>query len=155
KSGYDIVVPSMSFFAKQVEGGLYQPIPKAKLANYKNLDANLMKRLARFDPDNTYGVPYMWGTVGIAFNVGMIDKRVANAPKDSWRLLFDPSVVSRFKDCGVALVDDAEAVIESALIYLGREPDSEKVEDLNAAIDVIAKIQPYVRYFQSTSYVDD
>jgi putrescine transport system substrate-binding protein len=155
KSGYDVVVPSMSFFAKQVEGGLYQPIPKAQLSNYKNLNADLMKRLARFDADNTYGVPYMWGTDGIAFNTAMIDKRLPNAPKDSWRLLFDPTVVSHFKDCGVALVDDSESVVESALIYLGRDPDSEKPEDLNAAIDVIAKIQPYVRYFHSTSYVDD
>jgi len=155
KSGYDIVVPSLTFFAKQAEGGLYLPIPKAKLSHYGNLNPELMKRLARFDTDNTYGVPYMWGTDGIAFNVEMIDKRLPNAPKDSWRLLFDPTVVSHFKDCGVALVDDGESVVESALIYLGRDPDSEKPDDLAAAIDVIAKIQPYVRYFQSTSYVDD
>jgi putrescine transport system substrate-binding protein len=155
KSGYDVVIPSMNFFGKQVEGGLYQPIPKGKLKNYGNLDPVLMKRLERFDPGNVYGVPYMWGTNGIAYNADKIKERMPNAPTDSWKLLFDPEVVKHFKDCGVALLDAGDTVVESALIYLGRNPDTENLDDLKAAIDVITKIQPYVRYFHSTSYVDD
>jgi putrescine transport system substrate-binding protein len=155
RSGYDVVMPSMNFFGKQVDAGLYQPIPKAKLRNYHNLDPVLMKRLERFDPGNVYGVAYMWGTNGIAFNVDKIRERMPNAPTDSWRLLFDPTVVARFKDCGVTVLDDGDAVVESALIYLGRNPDTESADDLHAAIDVIRAIQPYVRYFHSTSYVDD
>ena len=69
-------MPSMNFFGKQVEGGLYQPIPKAKLKNYGNLDPVLMKRLDRFDPGNVYGVPYMWGTTGVAYNVDKIKERM-------------------------------------------------------------------------------
>ena len=53
------------------------------------------------------------------------------------------------------MLDAGDTVVESALIYLGRNPDSENPDDLKAAIDVITKIQPYVRYFHSTSYVDD
>jgi spermidine/putrescine-binding protein len=155
RSGYDIVVPSASFFGKQVEGGLYQPIPKAKLKNYGNLDPLLMKQLDAIDPGNVYGVPYMWGTTGVAFNVDAIKARMPDAPLDSWRMIFDPAVVAKFKDCGVAVIDAGDDVVESALIYLGRDANSEKPEDLTAAIEVIAKIQPYVRYFHSTSYVDD
>ena len=114
-----------------------------------------MKRLERFDPGNVYGVPYMWGTTGIAFNVDKIKARMPDAPTDSWKMLFDPAVVKHFKDCGVALLDAGDDVVESALIYLGRNPDSENADDLQAAIDVITKIQPYLRYFHSTSYVDD
>jgi len=155
KSGYDVVVPTGSFYGEQVRAGLYQPIDKEKLKNYKNLDPGLMKRIEKYDPGNVYGVPYMWGTSGIAFNVEAIKARMPDAPLDSWRMLFDPAVVSKFKDCGVTLLDAGDEVVESALIYLGRDPDSEKPEDLAAAIDVIKKVQPYIRYFQSTSYVDD
>ena len=61
-SGYDVVVPSGSFFGEQVRAGLYQPIDRDKLKNYKNLDPTLMARVAKYDPGNRYGVPYMWGT---------------------------------------------------------------------------------------------
>jgi len=154
-SGYDVVVPSGSFFGEQVRAGLYQPIQRDKLSNYRNLDPQLMQRVEKYDPGNRYGVPYMWGTSGIAYNVDAIKARMPDAPLDSWRMLFDPSVVSHFKDCGVTLLDAGDEVVESALIYLGRDPDSESREDLDAAIDVITKVQPYIRYFQSTSYVDD
>ncbi len=155
KSGYDIVLPSASFFGMQVKGGLYQPIPKAKLKNYGNLDPVLLKQLDLFDPGNVYGVPYMWGTTGIAFNVDAIKARMPNAPTDSWKMIFDPAVVSKFKDCGVAMVDAGDDVVQSALIYLGHDPNSESPTDLREAIDVIAKVQPYLRYFHSTSYIDD
>ena len=110
KSGYDVVVPSMNFFGKQVKGGLYQPIPKAKLKNYGNLDPVLLKQLDLFDPGNVYGVPYMWGTTGVAFNVDTIKARMPDAPTDSWKMLFDPAVVSKFKDCGVAMLDAGDDV---------------------------------------------
>jgi putrescine transport system substrate-binding protein len=155
KSGYDVVVPTSSFYGEQVRAGLYQPIRRDKLKHYGNLDPLLMKRLEKYDPGNVYGVPYMWGTSGIAYNVDAIKARMPDAPVDSWRMLFDPAVVSKFKDCGVTLLDAGDELVESALIYLGRNPDSESRDDLLAAIDVIRKVQPYIRYFQSTSYVDD
>ncbi len=155
RSGYDVVLPSVSFFGLQVKGGLYQPIPKEKLKNYHNLDAALMKQLEAVDPGNVYGVPYMWGTTGVAFNVDAIKARMPDAPLDSWKMIFDPAVVSKFKDCGVAMVDAGDDVIESALIYLGRNSNSENPDDLEAAINVIAQVQPFLRYFHSTSYIDD
>jgi putrescine transport system substrate-binding protein len=114
-----------------------------------------MKQLETLDPDNVYGVPYTLGTTGIGFNVEAIMARMPDAPLDSWKLIFDPTVVSKFKDCGVAMVDSGDSVVESALIYLGRNPNSEEPDDLRAAVDVIEKIQPFVRYFQSSSYIDD
>ena len=155
KSGYDVVVPSLNSFGPQIEGGLYQPIPKAKLKNYGNLDPAVMKQLNVVDPGNVYGVPFMWGTTGIAFNVEKIKARMPDAPLDSWGLIFDPAIVAKFKDCGVVLVDGSDDVLESALIYLGGDPNSEKAEDLQAATEVVRRIQPFVRYFHSTSYIDD
>ena len=154
-SGYDVVVPSGPFLGPQIKAGLYQPIDRAKLKNYGNLDPALLKQVEAFDPGNRYGVPYMWGTSGIAFNEAAIKKRMPDAPITSWRMLFDPKVVARFADCGVTVLDAGDEVFESALIYLGRDANSESAEDLEAAVGVIKAIQPYVRYFQSTSYIDD
>lgn len=38
KSGYDIVVPSNNFLAKQIKAGVYQELDKTKLSNYDNLN---------------------------------------------------------------------------------------------------------------------
>ena len=43
KTGYDLVVPSASFLARQIQAGVFQPLDKSKLANAKNLDPALVK----------------------------------------------------------------------------------------------------------------
>ena len=49
-SGYDVVVPSDAFWAKQLAAGIYQPLDKTKLPNYALLDPKLMALLAADDP---------------------------------------------------------------------------------------------------------
>ena len=66
RTGYDVVVPSASFLARQIKTGIYQKLDKARLPNLKNLDADLTKRQEVFDPGNEYAVNYMWGTSGVA-----------------------------------------------------------------------------------------
>ena len=39
-------------------------------------------------------------------------------------LIFDPEVAAKFKDCGISVLDDAEQVLSSVLIYLGEDPDT-------------------------------
>src|SRR3546814_3074785 len=68
-TGYDIVVPSLSFLARQIKAGVFQPLDKSKLTNYGNLDPDLIARIAKSDPDNAHSVPYLWGTTGIGYNV--------------------------------------------------------------------------------------
>src|SRR6516165_11279071 len=50
KSGYDVVVPTASFFARQIQAGVYMKLDKAKLPNLKNLNPVLYKNLADYDP---------------------------------------------------------------------------------------------------------
>ncbi|MGH8597888.1 MAG: extracellular solute-binding protein, partial [Gammaproteobacteria bacterium] len=101
-TGYDIVVPSASFVARQIQAGVFQALDKSKLPNYKNLDPDIMQILAGYDPDNQHVVPWMWGTTGIGYNVKMIKDRVPDAPIGSWDMIFKPDVVAKFKDCGVS-----------------------------------------------------
>lgn len=58
KSGYDIVVPSNNFLAKQIKAGVYQELDRSKLANWKNLDEDLLKAVGdASDPGNKYAFP--------------------------------------------------------------------------------------------------
>ena len=154
-SGYDVVVPSSSFMARQIKAGVFQPLDKAKLPNLKNMDPDISARVAVHDPDNTHSINYMWGTTGFGYNKGAIEKRMANAPVDSWDMIFNPDVVSKFADCGVSLLDAPSEVIAAALNYLGLDPNSEKKGDLKKAEELLLKIRPHIRYFHSSQYIND
>lgn len=154
-TGYDIVVPSASFLERQIKAGVFQPLDKTKLPNLKNLDPQITARVALHDPGNTHAVNYLWGTSGVGYNVGMIEKRMQDAPVDSWRMFYDPDVVSKFADCGVTILDAPSEVVGTVLVYLGRDANSEKSEDLQAAEAVLMKIRPYVRYVHSSKYIED
>lgn len=155
KSGYDVVVPTASpFFVRQLAAGLYRPLDKAKLKNWNNLDPEILTALAKYDTGNTHGIPWMWGTTGIGYNVAEIRKRLPGAPVDSLRMIFDPAVVSKFKDCGVMMLDSATDVLPAALKYLGLDPDSKKTEDLAKAADVVKAVRPFIRKFHSSEYIN-
>jgi putrescine transport system substrate-binding protein len=155
RSGYDVVVPTASpFFVRQLGAGLYRPLDKARLKNLKNLDPEIMGALAKYDPGNAHAIPWMWGTTGIGYNVAAIKKRLADAPVDSLRMIFDPAVVSKFADCGVMVLDSATDVFPAALKYLGLDPDSKKSEDLAKAANVVKAVRPYIRKFHSSEYIN-
>lgn len=154
-TGYDLVVPSASFVARQISAGVFQPLDKARLPGLSGLDPAVMKILAGYDPDNRHALPWLWGTTGIGYNQELIKARMADAPVDSWDLVFKPEVVARFADCGVALLDTPSEILPLVLRYLGRPVDSQHAEDLAAAEAVLTAIRPHVRYFHSSQYIND
>jgi putrescine transport system substrate-binding protein len=153
-TGYDIVFPSSSFFARQIKAGIYQKLDRSKLTNWSNLDQWVLMQQAGYDPGNVYAVPYMWGTNGITYNVDMIKERMPGAPLDSLRMVFDPEVVSKFQDCGVSLLDSPEDVFPLALAYMGKDPTSQNPDDIVAATDMLLKIRPYIQLFDSQQYLN-
>jgi putrescine transport system substrate-binding protein len=154
-SGYDVVVPTASpFFVRQLAANLFRPLDKAKLKNLGNLDPDIMAALAKYDPGNTHAIPWMWGTTGIGYNVTQIKKRLPDAPVNSLKMIFDPAVISKFKDCGVMVLDSATDVLPAALKYLGLDPDSKKPEDLAKAADVVKAVRLYILKFHSSEYIN-
>src|SRR6516164_10701262 len=124
KSGYDVVVPTAYFLERQIKAGVFQKLDKAKLPNLANVWPAIAKRLAAHDPGNQYAVNYMWGTVGIGFNVKKAREILGpDAAIDSWGLVFDPARLARFKDCGVHMLDSSDDILPTALHYLGRNPN--------------------------------
>jgi putrescine transport system substrate-binding protein len=154
-TGYDLVVPTGNFFQNQLKAGLFRPLDKSRLPNHRHLDPELLEKIAQLDPGNEYAVPYAWGTNGLGINVDRILERLPDAPLDSWALLFDPEIVRHFRDCGVTMVDAADELAEIALNYLGHSPESDDLDHLREAMDLIAGVRPFIRYFHSSQYIDD
>ena len=154
RTGYDVVVPSASFLARQIKAGIYQHLDRSKLTNWSNLDQWVLQQQAAYDPGNAYAVPYMWGTNGVTYNVDMVKERMPDAPLDSLRMVFDPEIVSKFQDCGVSLLDSPEDVFPLALAYMGKDPTSQNPDDIVAATDMLMKIRPYIQVFDSQQYLN-
>jgi len=155
-SGYDVVVPSSQFLSKQIRAGVYQPLQRDLLDNWKHLDPVLMKRLEAADPGNRYAVPYMWGTVGIGYNEAKVRAVLGkDVPLDSWSMVFDPKNLAKLKSCGVAFLDAPVKIIPQALLYLGLDPNSVKPDDYKKASKLLMSLRPSVTYFNSSKYIAD
>jgi putrescine transport system substrate-binding protein len=155
KSGYDVVVPSAYFLERQIKAGVFQKLDKQKLPNLANLWPEITERLAKYDPGNQYAVNYMWGTTGIGYNVAKARAALGGDGKiDSWDIVFKPENLSKFKDCGVHMLDSSDDILAAALYYLGLDPNTTKEADLQKAADLMMTIRPYVRKFHSSEYVN-
>ena len=154
-TNYDVVVPSAAFLERQLQAEVYQKLDKSLLPNLKNIDPAVARATALYDPGNQYAVDYTWVSSGIGYNVAEIKARMPDAPLDSWRMIFDPQVVSRFADCGVSILDAPTEVTGTVLHFLGRDPNSLSLEDLHAAEQVLKAIRPYIRYIDSSRYIDN
>ena len=154
-SGYDVVVPSASSYERQIKSGYYQKLDKGQLPNLKNMEPDIEARLAMHDPNNDYAVLHMWGTTGIGYNTKKVADAMKNAPLDSWKLVFDPNVLKNFKKCGVAVLDSATEMYSMTLAALGKDPNSQKQEDLDAATAAMVAIRPSIRYFDTQRMIGD
>ncbi len=155
KSGYDIVVPSNSFLAKQIKAGVYQELDKSKLPNYANLNKSLLKAVAVSDPDNKHAFPYMWGSMGIGYNPEKVKAALGVDKIDSWDVLMKPENIAKLKSCGVSFLDSPTEMLPVALHYLGLPTDTQKKADLKQAEDLFMKIRPSIGYFHSSKYISD
>jgi putrescine transport system substrate-binding protein len=100
-------------------------------------------------------VPYAGVITGIGYNVAKVKKALGDVPIDSWAIVFDPKYAARLKDCGYTLLDQEGEIFFSAKIGLGIDVASERTEDLAVAEAMLLKIRPYVRYFNSSQYIND
>lgn len=153
-SGYDIVVPTGPYITRLIQAKALQKVDKSKLPNLSNMWPEITDRTNVYDPGNEYSVNYMWGTTAIGYNETKIKEIMPDAPVDSWDMIFKPEVVSKFKDCGIHLLDAADDILPAALHYLGLDPDSKKPEDIEKAGELLAKIRPNIQKFHSSEFIN-
>ena len=155
QSGYDVVVPSAYFLARQIKAGIFQQLDKAKLPNLTYVWPEIAKQLAVYDPGNQYAVNYMWGTTGIGYNVKDAKRILGTDPAiDSWDYIFDPEKIAKFKDCGIHLLDSSDDIMSAGLHYLHLDPNTSDPADLQKVTDQLLKIRPNVRKFHSSEYLN-
>jgi putrescine transport system substrate-binding protein len=153
-SGYDVVVPTASYFERQIKAGVYLTLDKSKLPNLKNMDPQLMAKVALHDPGNAHGIIYTWGTNGIGYNEKMVKELMPDAPLASWRLVFDPAVASKVAKCGISVLDSPAEMMRAVYSYLGKDPNSQSPDDLVLGEAVLTKIRPYIRNINSSEYIE-
>ena len=155
QSGYDVVVPTAYFLARQIEAGLYRKLDKSRLPNLVHAWPEIADRLAVYDPGKQYAVNYMWGTTGIGYNVKAVRNILGpDATIDSWDYVFDPDKIKKFKDCGIHLLDSSDDVMSAGLHYLHLDPNASDPADLEKVTELLVKIRPYVRKFHSLEYLN-
>jgi putrescine transport system substrate-binding protein len=157
RSGYDVVVPSASpFMARQIAAKVYRALDRASLPNWRNLDPGILELTAAADPGNMHGAPYLWSHTGIGYDEAKVRAALGDsAPLDSLALIFDPADAQKFAGCGIALLDTPQEVFPAALAYLGLDPKSRNLGDLDKAVAALEKIRPYIRKFHSSQYIND
>ena len=144
-TGLDLVVPTNNYLERQIASGVYHKLDKSLLPNLKNVDPEILKLLERNDSGNQYAVPYVWGTHAFGYDVAKVEAALGGPAPDSWALVFDPKYAAKLAKCGIIVVDAPWVMVSHALNYLGRDPNSERPEDLAAAMQVLMAIRPYVR----------
>lgn len=152
KTGYDLVVPTANFLARQVQAGVFQKLDKSKLPNLKNLWPEITERVAKYDPGNEYSVTYMWGTTGIGYNVAKVKEVLPDAPVDSWGLIYDETNLEALSKCGVMLLDSAEDLLPSVMNYIGLTPDFTNADDIQKAGEALGKLRTKIRKFHSDEW---
>ena len=156
RTGYDVVVVTADVLPNLIKAGVLQELDASQLSNRSNLDPDILAKVAINDPGNRYAVPYMWGTTGIGYDVEQIKKVLgADAPVDSWDMIFKEENIARLSQCGVAMLDSPGEIIPIALHYLGLPADSQNPEDYRKAEALLLKIRPYITYFDSSKFITD
>jgi putrescine transport system substrate-binding protein len=156
RSGYDVVVASNFSLPTLIKAGALAPLPHAQMPDFKNMDADLLAKLAHNDPGNQYAVPYLWGTNGIGYNIDKVRAALGDkAPVDSWDLVFNEANLAKLGQCGVAMLDSPAEMLPVALHYLGLPPNSTNPEDYKKAEALLLKLRPHIAYFNSSKFISD
>lgn len=138
-SGYDLIFPSDYMVQVMANLKLLQPLDKAKLKNWKNLGKDWLDLY--FDKGNKYSVPYLWGTLGIAYNSLKVKKAIT-----SWNDLWDDKYKGR-----IVLPNDSREVIGAILQSCGFSRNSTNKKELQRAKAEFKKLMPLVKVFDTDS----
>jgi spermidine/putrescine transport system substrate-binding protein len=138
-SSYDLIQPSEYVVEALVKEKMLVPLDKTKLPNLKNIGPEYWKQ--PHDPDLTYSVPYMQGTVGIVINTEKVKD-----PVTGYADVFQPKYKGR-----IVILDDALEIVTWGLATLGIGPDGVTTENLAKVRPVLAAWLPLVKVYDSDS----
>lgn len=123
--GYDIVVPSATVLTTMINEDLVLPLDKDNIPNFANLEGTFLG--LPFDEDNTYSVPYQWGTLGIGYNTEAVGEEIT-----SWDDVFNYGGA-------VSWIEDVRSMMGVALVKLGYDPNTSNPDEINEAKDYLVE----------------
>lgn len=132
---YDICFPSEYVIEKLMAQDLLYEINKDNIPNLVNIDERFLD--LAFDPDNTYSIPYMWGTVGILYNTTMV-----NEPVTSWNILWDEDYAGK-----ILMYDSVRDSIGITLCKLGYSLNTRDENAILEAQEELIAQKPLVRAY--------
>ncbi len=132
---YDIIIPSDYMISRMIKEDMlatldYSEIPNTKyiMDNFKNLE---------YDPDNSYSVPYTWGTVGIIY-----DKNVITDENIGWDILWNEEYAGN-----ILMFDNPRDAFAIAENMLGYSLNTENPDELKAAAEKLKEQKPLVQAY--------
>ena len=152
-TGYDLVLQTGLSLPQMVTAGVYQALDRAKLTGWGNLDPGILKIVEGFDPGNTHGAPYMWGSVGFTYNLDMVKQRLPDADLASLDTIFKPENAAALADCGISILDSPTDIGFIVMKYLGIDPDAPTEADLQKLIEAFAPIRDHIATFDNSNYL--
>lgn len=140
-SGYDLVVPTLSFVPQMVSLGLLETLDHAKLPNLKNIDPAYLG--TDLDTGNTHSVPKAFGASGYVYDTTVITRELT-----SWKDFFD---AAQKEAAGkTSLLGDPNEILWAYFFSIGEDINTNDATVLNNARDYLVKnIAPNVQKFES------
>ncbi len=129
---YDIIIPSDYMISRLIGEDMLEPLNFTNIPEYENVEESL-KGMA-YDPDNTYSVPYMWGTTGLIYDPELVGE------VDSWSALFDASHTG-----SILMFDNSRDAMGIALKYLGYSINTTEVSQLDEAYELLEQQKPILQ----------
>ena len=123
---YDVVVPSDYMIQRMLADDALQELDKDLIPNLDNLTPEV-KNLP-YDPDNTYSVPYFWGSVGIIYNHNNVDP--AEVEAQGFDILRNPKYKGH-----IYMYDSERDAFMVALKALGYSMNTSDADEIQAAYE--------------------
>ena len=123
---FDVIVPSDYMIGRLIDEGMLAPLNFDNIPNFADIGEEY--RGWDFDPDNTYSVPYTWGTTGIIYNTTMVDE-----PITSWDAMFDEKYAGQ-----VLMIRNSRDALAAALLDLGYDINTTDEAQIREACQLLS-----------------
>lgn len=139
-TGIDLIISSGVSLKQYKKRGWLSKLEQQKIPNLRHLDD---KWRNAFPEARDYGVPYFWGTIGIAYR-----KDLVKEPFTSWKQFYQPAEYLRGK---IAMIKYSRDLIGMGLKSLGYSANSTRPAELQQVENLLLKQKPYVKAYSYLS----
>lgn len=131
---YDVLIPSDYMIERLIKENYLQKIDVSKLENFNNITGYLKQApYNSFDSDNSYSVPYFWGTVGIVYNTNNVS--IDDLNEKGYDVLRDPKYAGH-----IYMYDSERDSFMIALKSLGYSMNTDNETEIMEAFDWLVDI---------------